>query len=401
MKRASVRFPLRAALAVTLLAGVSAIALGALAPSSGAATATPTYSATGVCVNGVSQFLFTFDNLPQTGPTTVTLSIYDDPDAEANGTPVIVGPGVTSVLWNIPSPLFHAGMHVIAVHIGSTGISATNLTAVPDWPVSSSFAITLPQCGPTLSSFIGIAQTPDDLGYWQTTSDGQVLGFGDARTYGSMSGTHLNRPIVGMTSTPDGGGYWLVASDGGVFSFGDAQFYGSTGGMALNMPIVGMASTIDGHGYYLVASDGGVFSFGDATFQGSMGATHLNKPVVGMSVDPSTGGYWLVASDGGIFSFGAAFLGSTGGLRLNRPIVGMSAQSGTGYRLVASDGGVFTFGTSLFFGSLGLAPPTAPVEGIVATSTDYGYTMIGSNGAVYRFGFAGNFGSIVNATVVN
>jgi hypothetical protein len=45
-----------------------------------------------------------------------------------------------------------------------------------------------------------------------------------------------------MTATPDGKGYWLVASDGGVFNFGDAAFYGSMGGSHLNKPIVGAAS---------------------------------------------------------------------------------------------------------------------------------------------------------------
>ena len=390
----------RMALAGTLLVGSCVAAVGVSASRSDAVPTTPSYSATGVCVGGVSQFAYTFYGLPQSGTTVVTLSIFDSPDAEATGTPVSVGPGVTSLLWNVPSPLFHAGPHVIAVHIGSTGIPTTNLTAVPFWPVPSSYAITLPQCGAFPSSFIAITPTPSGQGYWQATSDGQVLGFGDARTYGWMSGTHLNRPIVGMASTADGAGYWLVASDGGIFSFGDALFYGSTGGMALNKPVVGMASTSDGKGYYLVASDGGVFTFGDAAFQGSAGAMHLNQPMVGMSLDPSTGGYWLVASDGGIFSFGTPFLGSTGNLRLNRPIVGMETKSGTGYRLVASDGGVFTFGTSPFLGSLGAAPPPTPVAGIAGTSDDSGYTMIGASGGVYPFGSAGYLGSIANAAVV-
>ena len=80
-----------------------------------------------------------------------------------------------------------------------------------------------------------------------------------------MGGTHLNKPVVGMAPTPDGLGYWLVASDGGVFNFGDAWYFGSTGGMKLNKPVVGMAPTPDGKGYWLLASDGGVFTFGDAS----------------------------------------------------------------------------------------------------------------------------------------
>jgi hypothetical protein len=38
------------------------------------------------------------------------------------------------------------------------------------------------------------------------------------------------------------GGYWLVASDGGIFSYGDARFFGSMGASHLNKPIVAMAS---------------------------------------------------------------------------------------------------------------------------------------------------------------
>ena len=54
--------------------------------------------------------------------------------------------------------------------------------------------------------------TPDGRGYWQFTSDGSVLGFGDALNLGSLTGVPLNKPVVGIASTPDGKGYWLVAS---------------------------------------------------------------------------------------------------------------------------------------------------------------------------------------------
>src|SRR5579884_2999141 len=51
----------------------------------------------------------------------------------------------------------------------------------------------------------------------------------------------LNKPVVGMATTPDGLGYYLVASDGGIFTFGDANFAGSTGSQTLNKPIAGMS----------------------------------------------------------------------------------------------------------------------------------------------------------------
>jgi Glycosyl hydrolases family 43 len=245
------------------------------------------------------------------------------------------------------------------------------------------------------SAVWGMAPTPDGGGYWLVGTDGGIFSFGDARFYGSMGGTALNRPIVGMAATPDGGGYWLVASDGGIFSFGDAAFFGSTGGLALNRPIVGMAATPDGGGYWLVASDGGIFSFGDARFVGSTGGMTLNRPIVGMAATPDGGGYRLVASDGGIFSFGdAAFFGSTGGLTLNRPIVGMAATpDGGGYWLVAADGGIFSFGDAAFFGSTGDIHLNEPMVGMAATPHGGGYWLVASDGGVFSYGNAAFDGS--------
>ncbi len=91
--------------------------------------------------------------------------------------------------------------------------------------------------------------------------------FGDAHFWGSMGGTHLNKPVVGMAQNTLGG-YWLVAGDGGVFSF-DATFQGSLGSIVLNAPVTGMAGTNDGRGYWMVTADGGAFAFGDAPFWGS------------------------------------------------------------------------------------------------------------------------------------
>ena len=206
-----------------------------------------------------------------------------------------------------------------------------------------------------VSPVVGMAATPDGLGYWVVASDGGIFAFGNAAFEGSTGGIQLNAPIVGMAATSDGGGYWLVASDGGVFAFGDAAFLGSMGGRPLNQPIVGIASTPTGHGYWLVAADGGVFAYGDAVFMGSMGGTPLNAPVVGLAATPTGGGYDMVASDGGIFSFGdAPFEGSLGSTPLNEPVVGLAASpSGHGYWLAAADGGVFAYGDAPFEGSDG------------------------------------------------
>src|SRR6185437_8777407 len=128
-------------------------------------------------------------------------------------------------------------------------------------------------------------------GYYQTTANGVVTGFGATATFGDLSGQQLNAPIVAMAIAPFGTGYWLLGGDGGIFSFGDAQFYGSTGGIHLVRPVVALEPTPTGRGYWLVASDGGIFAFGDAGFYGSTGGMTLNKPVVGMASTPTGKGY--------------------------------------------------------------------------------------------------------------
>ena len=235
-------------------------------------------------------------------------------------------------------------------------------------------------------------------GYWMTTADGHVYGYGEAATVGSLAGTRLNRPVVGMAATPSGKGYWMVASDGGVFNFGDAPFTGSAGAIKLVQPIVGMSATLSGNGYWMVASDGGIFAFGDAGFLGSMGGRPLNRPIISMASTPSGRGYWLVASDGGMFSFGdAKFFGSTGSIKLNRPIVGMTpTPSGRGYWLVASDGGIFSYGDAAFYGSTGSLSLKAPITGMAASPSGRGYWVVASDGGVFAYGdaaFAGSAGS--------
>ena len=200
--------------------------------------------------------------------------------------------------------------------------------------------------------------------YWVVTARASVHPFGSAKTYGSLAGTTLNKPIVGMAATLNGLGYWLIGwLQTEAYSVGAMpRSFGSRGGQPLNSsplsawrrrptaaatgswpptggssatatrrssapeavkplnkPVVGMAPMPDGGGYWLVASDGGIFSYGDASFFGSRGGQPLNKPIVGMAATPDGGGYWLVASDGGIFSYGdAVFQGSTGGITLNQ-----------------------------------------------------------------------------------
>ena len=134
-----------------------------------------------------------------------------------------------------------------------------------------------------MGPWTGIASSPTGDGFFMASSNGAVMGCGDAGPFVGVTSKTLNGPVVGMAATPDGKGYWLVASDGGVFAYGDATFNGSMGGTRLNAPVVGIAATPDGTGYWLAAADGGVFAFGSAPFEGSMGEKHLNAPVVGIA----------------------------------------------------------------------------------------------------------------------
>ena len=259
------------------------------------------------------------------------------------------GPGRTGGTPNLGFLRHDLPRHRLTTFLVACGVLVASLVWFAATGITTAAAAA--PSGP--SSAVAMAATPGGGGYWVASSTGGVYPFGDAHSYGSMSETALNAPVVSLAATPSGQGYWLVAADGGIFSFGDAAFFGSTGGLHLTAPIVAMAATPSGDGYWLVAADGGIFSFGDAAFRGSTGSIHLNRPMVGMAATASGDGYWLVAADGGIFSYGdATFHGSTGSIRLNESIDGMApGPGGGGYWLVAADGGIFNFGTAAFDGS--------------------------------------------------
>ncbi|HTW09925.1 MAG TPA: hypothetical protein VME46_20650 [Acidimicrobiales bacterium] len=176
---------------------------------------------------------------------------------------------------------------------------------------------------------IHIAPTPDGKGYWLLSMDGGVFSFGDARYFGAADQRDprgppggdnvapLGAPAMSMATTPTGSGYWLVGDNGTVVGFGAARSYGSVAASALGrQEIVAIAATPDGHGYWLTSTSGHVYAFGDAVNVGDCsrrgsGCEHLNSPVGSMMATPDGRGYWLFGTDGGVFAFGdAPFYGS-------------------------------------------------------------------------------------------
>jgi hypothetical protein len=238
-------------------------------------------------------------------------------------------------------------------------------------------------------------------GFWMVGSNGAVFCFGAARSFGSMGGRHLNKPIVAMAATRDHAGYWLFASDGGVFTFGDARFYGSVPlvlgpGRHLAAPIVAVEATADGRGYRMFAADGGVFDFGDARYVGSLPGVHIRpaRPIVSAAAVADGQGYWLVGAGGEVYGFGGArFEGSLGSRRLATSVVAITgSKTGRGYWLFAADGEVWGFGDARWFGAAGHLG--SPVAGGVATATGGGYWLLARDGSVYRFGDAQELGSL-------
>jgi hypothetical protein len=213
---------------------------------------------------------------------------------------------------------------------------------------------------------VDLEPTPTGDGYWVVDELGHVYAY-NAKNLGNVDPAKLSagEKVTSLSATPKGDGYWIFTSKGRVFTFGAAQSFGDMSGTPLNGPVLDSIPTPSGQGYYMVGSDGGVFSFGDARYEGSMGGKPLNAPVQSLVPDPDGKGYWLVASDGGIFAFAADFHGSMGNKALNKPMTGM-VSFGNGYLMVAEDGGIFDFSDQPFDGSLGSTPPAHPIVSVAA-----------------------------------
>jgi hypothetical protein len=225
------------------------------------------------------------------------------------------------------------------------------------------------------SGVVGIAASSGGHGYWLATSDGTVLAYGGAETYGSPEG---KGHVVAIVATSGGHGYWLASSTGTVFHFGDAGAHGSVDRLELSTPIVAMEATPDGGGYWLAALGGRVFALGDAQVYGTATPQLSNDHIVAIAGMPDGKGYWLAASDGRVFAFGdARSYGSAAGELLSAHLVAMAATSnGRGYWLAASDGQVFAFGGARLYGTATSVVGKDPIIAMTIATDGRGYWLL-------------------------
>lgn len=220
--------------------------------------------------------------------------------------------------------------------------------------------------------------------------------------------------VVGIAPTPDELGYWLVATDGRVFTAGDARNYGDIPHLAiapvgskeahhLAAPIVGIVPTLDGKGYLLVGSDGGIFAFGDAKVSGSCnkGGT-CSGPVVAAVADPAAQGYWLVTRTGHVYAYGQARrMGqctSAVTSRHSAAVAAAASSSGRGLWVLTARGTVCHVGSAGIYHQLSGPTPefSSSLTGaaIVPVFASAGYWVVTSAGQVLCYGAAPQFGDL-------
>jgi hypothetical protein len=251
----------------------------------------------------------------------------------------------------------------------------------------------------TSASVFTLAAFPVPKGYRLAATDGGVFSF-RAPYYGSMGGTHLNKPVIGMATDPATDGYWLVASDGGIFAF-HASFYGSMGEQRLNQPIVAMAADPTGDGYWLLASDGGIFTFGNAKYLGSAVGKIGSARAVGIAPSNGPDGGYLVLTTTGFLEFGAlSWAGCESGTIPPRavgiassipigpaPVIDVCPFLATAYAASAA-GAVAALDSAPPHGGVG--SPPSPIVAIATDPTNQfsppaeGYWLVDTKGGVFN-----------------
>ena len=227
------------------------------------------------------------------------------------GTPQVLG-ALGSFIFDVPTipavagQVCNATISVTGTIATSGGTRPTNVNGngqavaltvsfLPGEPPPDLFWQWSPHCADPVSNAYRFTASSPSAG----TASSMPLEGSACSSFGNVAASNLLSPVVvvadpatyvGMASTQGNLGYWLAQRGGGIGTEGNATNLGMPFGQ---VAVVGMAAASSG-GYWVATADGGVWAY-DAPFFGSMGATPLNAPVVGIASTPDHGGYWLVA----------------------------------------------------------------------------------------------------------
>lgn len=223
---------------------------------------------------------------------------------------------------------------------------------------------------------VSMAMTPDNGGYFEAASDGEVFAYGDAHVFGTLASPRpAGHGVAAIASSPDGKGYWLIDQKGDLTAFGDAGRIASFAA-PLSSPIIGAAVTRGGTGAWLITALGNVDTVGTAPWYGSLFARAHSAPISSITPTPTGKGYYLTESNGTVVAFGDATSLPLAAGSLSRasslasPAVGIATESaGEGYWVVGSPGGVVSYGGATTAGASPNSPAASPAVGIVATTT--------------------------------
>ena len=96
-------------------------------------------------------------------------------------------------------------------------------------------------------------------------------------SYGSLANVNIDASVASMATTADGKGYWLAESNGVVLPFGDAQ---SFGGLTLDptaTQISGIIGNNHGTGYWLLDPQAWQYSFATTTPNGTLAVVEHDR----------------------------------------------------------------------------------------------------------------------------
>jgi peptidoglycan/xylan/chitin deacetylase (PgdA/CDA1 family) len=141
-----------------------------------------------------------------------------------------------------------------------------------------------------------------------------------------------------------------------------------------------------GTGYQVVTTGGYVYGFGAAGYGSAGGQLPSGVTAASLAGDPGTGGYWLLASNGAVTAYHAPVLGSAAGKLPQGVTATAIAASRGGYLVLASDGSVYAFGAPSHGSARGKLASGVRAVGIAVDAATGGYWILASSGWVASFG---------------